>query len=105
MIGHPKPSQMRAAKKAARLAALVPKKMKRIKASNAYTRPAWRKLVAQVRRRSGGICEARVKCNGAPVEGDPHRKSYADFKGWKRLIVPLDQLLDCCHGCHKSFHR
>lgn len=76
----------------------------RLKSTNAYHRPEWRALVREVRKRSRGICEARTRCGGNPVEGDPHHLSYAPFTNWKRLIVPLDQLLDCCHECHKSFH-
>ena len=76
----------------------------RPKKGNAYTRPEWRALVAQVRKRSKGICEARVCCAGDPVDGDPHHQAYADFKGWKRLIVPLDDMIDCCRACHLSFH-
>ena len=74
---------------------------KRLKAGNAYTRSEWRAKVREIRRRSGGICEARVRCNGDPVSGDPHHLRYQrEFKGWKRLMVPNDQLVDCCRRCH-----
>lgn len=103
MIGWPKPSQQKAAKQAARRAAKAPKRAA-LKPSSPYQHPAWRKKVREVRKRSKGICEARVKCNGDPVQGDPHHKRYAPGSGVKRLLVPLTDLLDCCHRCHKSFH-
>lgn len=78
---------------------------KRIKFGNAYTRPEWRKLDAEAKKRSRGICEAQVCCDGNPIEGDCHHVSYAPFKGWKRLIVPLDQLLAVCHRCHIELER
>ena len=77
----------------------------KIKRTNAYHRKEWRALVREVRKRSGGICEAQVRCGGDPVSGDPHHKSYAPFASWRRLIVPLDQLVDCCRACHLSFHQ
>ena len=78
---------------------------KRIKFGNAYTRPEWRKLVAQVVARSRGICEMQVACDGNPAEGDPHHLEYAPFKGWKRLIVPLEQLRATCRRCHLQAHQ
>lgn len=73
--------------------------------TNAYHRREWRALVRAVRKRSGGTCEARIRCNGAPVVGDPHHVEYAPFRGWKRLIVPLDKLIDCCRECHLHFEE
>lgn len=94
----------RIARKPIKRGKMKAKRTKRIRKSNAYMRPEWRALVRQVRKRSKGVCEARVKCDGDPVEGDPHHTDYLPFVGWQRLIVPLDWLVDCCHRCHKSFH-
>ena len=78
---------------------------KRIKASNAYTRPEWRTLVAAVKKRSKGVCEARIACAGDPATGDPHHLSYVEgVVGPKRLLVPLDQLVAVCRRCHLQFH-
>lgn len=77
----------------------------RPKSTNAYTRPEWRKLVALVALRSRGICEMQVACDGNPAEGDPHHLEYAPFKGWKRLIVPLEQLRATCRRCHLQVHQ
>ena len=87
MVGYPKPKKTEKARKA------------KPKRTNAYMRPEWRKLVREVRKRSKGICE----CCSNPVDGDPHHLRYAEFKGWRRLIVPIDDLLDLCHGCHVQF--
>jgi len=71
------------------------------KASNAYMKPEWRALVRLVRKRSGGLCEA---CGGL-VTGDPHHRAYlAGVRGWRRLLVPLDQLIDLCRRCHLAEH-
>src|SRR6185312_7152229 len=101
-LGAPKP-KARKPKEPKRIARspLLPRKT-RPKASNAYQRPEWRSLVRQVRKRSGGLCE---QC-GALVSGDPHHKAYvAGVKGWRRLLVPLDQLVDLCRRCHLAEHR
>lgn len=77
------------------------KRGKAPKRSNAYMRPEWRAKVREIRKRSGGICEAQVRCGGNPVSGDPHHLSYDErFVGWQRLIVENDQLIDCCRPCH-----
>jgi hypothetical protein len=78
---------------------------KRVRSSNAYMHPEVRKLVRRIHKRSRGICEAQICCGGNPVDGDPHHLSYAPFKGWKRLMVAEDQLLDCCRPCHLEFER
>lgn len=79
---------------------------KRPKATNAYTRPEWRKLVREVQKRSRGICEAQVRCAGDPAEGDPHHLGYQEgMVGWRRLIVPLDQLVAVCRRCHLELER
>jgi hypothetical protein len=81
------------------------KRRKRLKATNAYHRKEWRALVRQVRKRSGGVCELRIRCNGAPAQGDPHHHGYDErFVGWRRLIVPLHDLSDTCYECHKAVH-
>ena len=82
----------------------TPARKSRPKQTNAYMRPEWRKLVREVQKRSRGVCEAQVCCGGDPAEGDPHHLSYADFGGWRRLIVPLEQLVAVCRRCHLSFH-
>lgn len=105
MTPYPKPPVKVKAPKPLKARGPLPRRGKPPKKGNAYTRPEWRALVREVRKRSGGICEARVRCGGDPVQGDPHHFEYADFVGWRRLIVPLDKLLDCCHECHTSFHR
>jgi hypothetical protein len=75
---------------------------KRIKNTNAYQKSPWLALVRQVRKRSRGICEV---CGDAPAVGQPHHRAYQEgMVGWKRLIVPLDQLVDCCRSCHLAFH-
>ena len=79
---------------------------KRIKQTNAYHRPEWRKKVRGIRKRSGGICEAQIRCGGNPVQGDPHHLSYnEEFVGWQRLMVDDDQLVDCFHDCHVEYER
>lgn len=111
MIGHPKPTppvkQPNPLRRKAPMPRQAPKvtRRRRLKFANAYTRPEWRALVRQVRKRSKGICEARVQCSGNPVEGDPHHLAYLDLAGWRRLLVPLDQLVDCCRPCHLEFER
>lgn len=75
---------------------------KRLKVGNAYCRKEWRQLTAAVRKRSGGICEV---CGLRPATGDAHHRSYAPFKGWRRLIVPMDQLVAVCRPCHLAFHQ
>ena len=74
---------------------------RRPRQTTSYHRKEWLVLVRAVRKRSRGICEA---CGAAPAVGQPHHRSYADFAGWRRLIVPLDQLVDCCRACHLEFH-
>jgi hypothetical protein len=79
---------------------------KRIKFSNAYTHPDWRAKVKEVRKRSGGLCEAMICCDGNPVVGDPHHTEYLPgMKGRKRLLVDLDKLIDCCRDCHLEYER
>jgi hypothetical protein len=73
----------------------------RIAFSNAYTRPEVVALMAQVRKRSGGVCEC---CRSAPAVGYANHLGYADFTNWRRLIVPLDWLMDTCRDCHLAFH-
>ncbi len=82
-----------------------PPRGKAPKFGSSYGRPEWLALVRQVRKRSGGMCEAQVRCGGNPSHGQPHHLSYADFAGWRRLIVPLDQLIDCCHDCHLWYEQ
>lgn len=106
-LGHPKPDPTVRDPKPLRRAKPMPKRKKKgVKYGNAYTRPEWRKKVREIRQRSRGICEARVCCNGDPVSGDPHHLRYqAEFKGWRRLMVPNDQLIDCCRRCHLWFEN
>ena len=106
MTGWPKPSPKIKAPKPVKPRKPLPKakpgkKPKKIAKTNAYCRPEWRALVQQVKARSKGVCEA---CRSAPATGDPHHLAYADFKGWRRLIVPLDKLVAVCRPCHLSFH-
>jgi hypothetical protein len=75
------------------------------KATNAYTRPEWRQLVAEVKKRSRGVCELQVACGGDPATGDPHHLSYASGRVVRRLLVPLDQLQAVCYTCHQQVHR
>lgn len=106
MIGHPKPVPRE--KEPKRLIRKAPTKVraKRIKYSNAYTHPEWRAKVRRIRKRSRGICEAQVRCGGNPVEGDPHHLDYnREFKGWRRLMVDDDQLIDCCRACHLWYEQ
>lgn len=88
MPGHPKPTPK-------------PKDPRKSLAfGNAYTTREWRQQVRRIRRRSGGICEAQVRCNGDPVQGDPHHLSYAPFTGKRRVLVDDSDLIDCCRRCH-----
>lgn len=73
----------------------------RLKFGNAYTRPEWRALDRAVKQRAKGVCEL---CGLGPVEGDSHHLSYAPFTGWRRLIVPMDQLVAVCRPCHLRQH-
>jgi len=82
----------------------IPRKAKP-KQTNAYMRPEWRAKVRGIRKRSRGICEAQIRCGGNPVVGDPHHLSYLPLKGWQRLIVEDDQLVDCCRECHLEYER
>lgn len=74
-----------------------------MKRTNAYCHPEYRRKVARVHRRSRRICEARIRCAGAPVVGDPHHPYYLPFEGWRRLMIPDDDLIDCCRRCHLHF--
>lgn len=75
------------------------------KYSNAYTQPEWRAQVRRIRKRSGGMCEARLRCGGSPVDGDPHHLEYLPLKGKKRILVDDSLLVDCCRPCHLEFER
>jgi hypothetical protein len=75
----------------------LPRSKKRIRFGNAYTRPEYQALFKIVRKRSGGVCEI---CCAAPAVGWGHHTEYADFKGWKRIIVAPEKILDACHECH-----
>lgn len=106
MIGHPKPPvrEKPAPKRIARGKSLKRTKLKagtkRPKRTTAYHRPEWLALARKVRKRSSGWCEMCQRENATTI----HHKSYADFKGWKRLMVPMDQLIDLCYPCHKAQH-
>jgi hypothetical protein len=80
------------------------KRRKTLAKSNAYCRPEWRALARKVRLRSKGVCEMRIACAGDPATGDPHHLSYGPESGWRRLIVPLDQLVAVCRRCHVQAH-
>lgn len=81
------------------------RRRKKLKASNAYMRPEWVTLKRQVRKRSGGVCELRLRCDGAPAQGDCHHHRYQEgLVGWQRLIVPIEDLSDTCYDCHKAVH-
>ena len=67
-----------------------------------YQHPEWRKLTAAVRKRSRGICEL---CGTRPATGDAHHLSYGPGRGWRRLVVPMDQLVAVCRPCHLEQHR
>lgn len=102
MVGHPKPPP-REPKKLKR-AKRLPKATKKIKFSNAYTRPYPVAQARRVRRRCGGICEAQVRCGGNPMVGMPHHLRYDErFKGPKRLEVPDEDVIGCCRPCHLWF--
>lgn len=97
MPPYPKPKPKVKARKAIQRVATTRK--------SPYQHPRWRKKVREVRQRSKGLCEARVRCGGNPVQGDPHHLKYHEGKrGIERIDVPLDWLLDCCRPCHLSFH-
>lgn len=108
-IGYPKPSPLPVEQPPRqRIARGKPPKRTKMRATrkakprfgNAYTRPEWVALARKVRQRSSGWCEMCQRENATTI----HHKSYADFKGWKRLIVPMDQLVDLCFPCHKAQH-
>ena len=96
----PKPLQ-RSTRPIARSALRV-KRTKQVKRGNAYTRPEWRALAAKVHKRSRGVCET---CKRNTVDGDPNHLGYSAFTGWRRLIVPMEWLLDNCRACHTQFHE
>ena len=78
----------------------------RPKATNAYMRPEWRKLCREVKKRSRGICESQVCCDGDVATGDPHHTEYQEgMVGWQRLIVPLDKLVAVCRRCHLALEQ
>lgn len=78
----------------------------RLRFGNAYTKAPYRAQVRRIHKRSGGICEARVRCGGSPVEGDPHHLRYNEqYVGPRRLEVPDEDLIDCCRPCHLWFER
>ncbi len=66
-----------------------------------YLHPEWRKLAAAVRRRSKGVCEG---CGAAPGD-DVHHRAYGPKGTWRKLMVPLDQLIHLCRRCHLDAHR
>ncbi len=106
MKPHPKPPPRepkppsRPQRKPIKRTKLKAKRAKRPKRTTAYHRPEWLALARKVRKRSSGWCEMCQRENATTI----HHKSYADFKGWKRLIVPMDQLVDLCYQCHKAQH-
>ncbi len=84
----------------------APERGKRPKFGNAYTKAPWLKLVAKVRKRSGGLCEMRVHCDGAPAVGHPEHLGYnREFAGPKRLLVPLSRLRDACRRDHLAYEK
>lgn len=55
------------------------------------------KVRKEVRERSGGICELRVRCNGSPAVQQAH------ITGRKQLThkTTADDLRDACIACHR----
>lgn len=102
-IGHPKPPKVEKAppQRIARTKRL-PGRAKRIKQSNAYNDPEYRKTVEFVHKRSGNWCEY---CGKAPRDGDPNHEEYAPFKGKKRVRVSASKMKDACRPCHKAYHK
>ena len=67
-----------------------------------YAHPEVQKLFRQVRKRSNGWCEQCQQRNATAV----HHLSYIEtgVRGWRRLLVPLDQLIHLCAYCHSAEH-
>lgn len=55
------------------------------------------KVRAQVRERSGGICEIRIKCLGAPATEQAHLTS----RGVINHRTTAEDLRDACTACHR----
>ncbi|RQW10421.1 hypothetical protein EH198_16365 [Paenibacillus rhizophilus] len=55
------------------------------------------KVRKEVRERSGGICELRIRCHGAPAVQQAH------LTGRKQLThkTTADDLRDACIACHR----
>jgi len=67
-----------------------------------YAHPEVLKLFRQVRKRSNGWCEQCQQRNATAV----HHLSYIEtgVRGWRRLLVDLDQLIHLCAICHSQAH-
>lgn len=82
------------------------RRKKGLKFGNAYTRPYPVAQAKRVRKRCKGVCEARICCNGDPMEGMPHHLRYDErFKGPKRLHVPDEDVIGVCRRCHLWFEN
>ncbi len=55
------------------------------------------KVRKQVRERSGGVCEVRVKCDGARAVEQAHITGRRQLKH----KTTADDLLDSCVACHR----
>lgn len=70
-----------------------------------FENPEFRRLVRIVRKRSRGICEMQVACDGNPATGWPHHKSYGPAGTWRKHIVAPEELVAACFTCHDQHHR
>lgn len=73
---------------------LASKRVKHTQRQKGDIRPKVRK---EVRERSGGICEVKERCNGAPSVQQAH------ITGRKQIdhLTTSADLLDSCIACHK----
>lgn len=69
-----------------------------------YLSPEWAALRRQAQKRSRGICEMQVACDGNPAE-EVHHLVYAPGRGVRRLMVDLADLRHICARCHAQLHR
>lgn len=81
----------------------IAKSTKRLRKSP-YLSPEWAKLRRQAQKRSRGICEMQVACDGNPAE-EVHHLVYASGRGVRRLLVNLDDLRHVCARCHRQLHE
>jgi len=67
-----------------------------------YQHPEVQALFRQVRTRSSGWCEECQQRNATAVHHVRYQES--GVRGWRRLVVPLSDLVHLCERCHTAKH-